>query len=42
MFGGIADSTGFSAAEIENFDAPTTVFWWNNIMSYREHLKQQE
>lgn len=38
MIGGLADGSGFSAAEIGDMTIDEVRFWWNCIMSYRKHV----
>lgn len=38
MIGGLADGSGFSAAEIDDMTINQVRFWWNCIMSYRKHV----
>ncbi|NKX15805.1 hypothetical protein HGG75_05055 [Ochrobactrum pseudogrignonense] len=42
ILGGIADGSGFSAAEIDLMDAATATFWWNSIMAFRNRIKEAE
>ncbi|MCY1666241.1 hypothetical protein [Rhizobium sp. SL86] len=38
MIGALADGTGFSAAEIDSFDARTLTYWWNMVMAWRQEV----
>lgn len=40
MLGALAAGTGFSAAELESFDAPRLRFWWNCLMAWRTEEKR--
>lgn len=40
MLGALADGTGFSAAEIDSFDARRVIFWWNCVMSWRRQVSE--
>lgn len=39
ILGGLAANTGFSAAEIDRFDAETALYWWGALASYNEAAK---
>lgn len=41
IIGGLADSTGFGAAEIDSMDAQTATWWWNCIMTYRKAVNEE-
>lgn len=41
ILGGLAEGTGFSAAEIEGFTADQAAFWWNCLMAFREAVKKE-
>ncbi|MBB3947213.1 hypothetical protein GGQ73_003179 [Rhizobium skierniewicense] len=40
MTGGVADGSGFSAAEIDAMTIDELRFWWNCIMAYRNHVSE--
>ena len=42
ILGGLAESSSFSAAEIDGFDAAEAVFWWNSIMAYRRSIIEKD
>lgn len=42
ILGGLAEGTGFSAAEIDGFDAAQAVFWWNCVMAYRKAVSEKD
>jgi hypothetical protein len=39
ILGGLAANTGFSAAEIDTFDAETALYWWGALASYNEAVE---
>ena len=41
MLGALADGTGFAASELESFTADKVQFWWNCLMAWRRHSKEQ-
>lgn len=41
ILGGLADGSGFSAAEIEAMTKDQAVTWWNCIMSFRQEVQKQ-
>lgn len=38
--GALADGTGFSGDELEQFTPDRIVFWWNCLMAWRKHLAE--
>ncbi len=42
MLGALADGTGFSAAELESFDADQIRFWWNCVMTWRAEVAKKD
>lgn len=42
MLGALADGTGFSAAELEDFEAHRAKFWWNCVMAWRKEVADQQ
>lgn len=42
ILGGLAECSGFSAAEIGTFTAAEAAFWWNCIMAFRKTANNKD
>ncbi|WP_280177830.1 hypothetical protein [Rhizobium sp. RU35A] len=42
IIGGIAEGTGFSAAEIDAFTARDALYWWNCVMAFRAEIQKKQ